>query len=283
MATLVIFATTAIFVGCEKEDNKVVEQRKELLKKQKINAIGDAETIGLIHNEVLNYIYIKFREDNEIREKSYEELAELVKIYTFEYIQDNNILSELNSDEISIFLSSVDIDEYKNELTLENFTAEITDEGYRDVITKMYHHFEMESFSNIAELSSYLNDILDNAVNEDFYEDLSVVASVCRNSYIYWDANYQNWIDLFDENTEDPENPEEPSICYGWVEVYKLLKGDFKGAVSGASAGLAFAGVGAAAGALIGAPVGSGLAGIDIALEKAAEKADAKKAEKTSN
>ncbi len=37
VATLVIFATTAIFVGCKNEDNKVVEQRKEALKKQKSN------------------------------------------------------------------------------------------------------------------------------------------------------------------------------------------------------------------------------------------------------
>ena len=36
-AMLVGIATTAIFIGCKNEDNKVVEQRKEALKKQKSN------------------------------------------------------------------------------------------------------------------------------------------------------------------------------------------------------------------------------------------------------
>ena len=36
MAMVIIFATTAVFVGCEKKENPVVEQRKDALKKQKL-------------------------------------------------------------------------------------------------------------------------------------------------------------------------------------------------------------------------------------------------------
>ena len=35
MVTVIIFATTAVFVGCEKKENPVVEQRKDALKRQK--------------------------------------------------------------------------------------------------------------------------------------------------------------------------------------------------------------------------------------------------------
>ncbi len=40
MATVIIFVTTAVFVGCEKKENPVVEQRKDALKKQKLKLEG---------------------------------------------------------------------------------------------------------------------------------------------------------------------------------------------------------------------------------------------------
>ena len=39
-AMLIGIATTAVFVGCEKKENPVVEQRKDALKRQKLKLEG---------------------------------------------------------------------------------------------------------------------------------------------------------------------------------------------------------------------------------------------------
>lgn len=255
VAVMLIFGITA-FMSCEKESAKEV-----------INDTSkrDAINVGIVHNKSLSVVFSDLQE----LKKTKSSLSESDYInYTIQsskdYLLENEGISIDEVNEVYDFiginsLSNKSLKSSDNIIDINSLLNEVEDETYKSLLTRVIVLLENDLGSYSA-LDNELIKIEQDAVNTEYYEEIIAINSVARNSYLYWEENYDEWIALFSNGTKSVKVDD---------RFWDIMEADVQGAVGGAAAGASFLGVGALVGVLVGAPVSSGISGIFTAIRAA--------------
>ena len=199
MATLVIFATTAIFVGCKKEENKVVDKTQVVSKNQKngINNFFEVENnpyffVGDFHNQGLDFII------ENINEETLLNLFDEEHIFDDEYILENESIfkdeilryTKIFSESIG-WESPIDIETefcmINETIDLSMFLFEDQIERWNNLLSAVFEGDEEKSIHEVELLCSDFNDYVNNEVgNEEQQAALYAASSVLLSSYAYW-------------------------------------------------------------------------------------------------
>jgi len=238
-----------LLISCKKENNN--NANKKSLTKQSM-------TIGVIHNDALEYCYDFLQTQNDLHELTQEEKMSIIKEKTIEYLVDNNPYG-LNQSTIEQFCSN-------SPFTISSgITYFNTDQNQR--ISNLLSNYSgtkqelienvfeaIDNSDNLIELQNELNVISQQitSLSQQDQDEINSYISVAENSWNYWfeDDGIDNWINILVNQSN--MRTSRPDIAK------EVIKGDIEGAINGALAGAGFAGVGALAGAMIGAPLWSG-------------------------
>ena len=251
-AAVIVSTSIFTFAGCEKEEE--TQTAVQNIEKATIYDLLNAENV---HNNALSNIYCTLTENQNLPIQK-----EQLKILAINHFTDYMV----NTYNIPEYYITNVLFNMLPDTNIDNITNNIEDPNYRIALYSIFNIFQTESLT-YHELDAALTTIEQNYINSSFNNQIAIINDVFRQSYIYWNENFENWSNLLSE-------PENTGLCYGWVQFKKVIKGDVSGAITGGISGASFAGVGAVAGALIGAPIGSACAGIDLALDSATVRAD---------
>lgn len=251
-SVLLVIVVTA-FMSCEKDSaTEFINDTSN----------SDAINVGIAHNKSLNAVF----SDLQKIKKTKSSLSESDYInYAIQSSKDYLLENEdVSVDVINEVYDFIGINNFSNKslkssddiIDVNSLINEVDDETYKSLLTRVVVTLEND-LGSYAALDNELVKIEQDAQNTEYYDEIVAINSVARNSYLYWEENYEEWITLFSTGTKSDKVDD---------RFWDIMEADVEGAIGGALAGASFAGVGALVGGLVGAPVGSSISGIFVAI-----------------
>lgn len=182
MATVIIFATTAVFVGCKKEDNKVVNKVENSHLKKSKNMMYDIDgteinfDCGYFHNFALENIINRL--DDMLERYGVSELDDVSEFVDYFYIESTDFYSEEFYSEEYFSDMNYWADKFKNFVSIPDFYETIfNDENTLfdgentifDLLNRIHEYGIMGDFEYGKMMQ--ITNLLQNAINLPMYDD----------------------------------------------------------------------------------------------------------------
>ncbi|RLD53574.1 MAG: hypothetical protein DRJ01_19200 [Bacteroidetes bacterium] len=233
------------FMSCEKNE-KTINELSILDNKEAIH-------IGEAHNKSLNALYNDFK--NLKLNKSTLNENDYIN-YTIESSKNYLIKNEgLLKSEVEDIYNQIGISNYAYKSTksdsdiieISELINNVEDDIFKSLLQDIMKILETDLGSYEA-LDNALKEVKYKAVNTKYLAEITSITSVSRNSYLYWEENYDEWIALFSDGNKSVNIDS---------RFWDIMEADAQGAAGGAICGG------------LGAPVASGISGIFIAIRAA--------------
>lgn len=229
-----------VIVGCSNDSDNQNDFKSNQRIGGKITVndlISDPSEVGIIHNEVMDSIYVRLM---QLKDDKIDLMDSPEEFINFHVTENLNAIIDFDSVDVKSYIV---VEDAIGHAELNAFAAdlsELVDEGL-STVDYIYEANELRK--------SYLN----NSSDDHYDVSLDVIYSVAINSYDYWMYNSSKWEDLISTAQRGGGGRT--------VNNKTIVKADIKGAVTGAIyggfAGSGVAGIGAVPGALLGGLISS--------------------------
>lgn len=256
-----LIVVSIILVACKKETS--IQQIK----------IADYEEIGVLHNEGLNFVLESFRENkvgNKISLQNLQEIYAIIEESSLSFsketfgLKDNECKKlELNLEEMDLLIKAISKDEGITNQILSEINLSEQQIYYFNKIENIMSDVTLNLEQTLDNIGAIEIEIITQCPEEDIDVLLSST-SVGKHSLVYWNENFDFWIDELIGSTG---NKSEEDWEWFWGTLKNMGKSDLVGAGIGAGVGAIAGGVGAAPGAVAGACYSSAGRGIVALLD----------------
>lgn len=251
-----ILLSFAFIIGCKKESsmsntsyssNTSNSTEPNILLKTEDTYGEILDSMGIIHNQALEYAFIKIRNENLfIGLTDSAEIISLISDLTAEYL--NERFAYIPYTYSSGFKDSILNAVFNNPNPSSSFST-IFNQKMAELMNVYNTADNPNEYKSFA--ISFLEDNI-NLIPENEQSTFKAAILVSYNSWEYWNANMITWINEYDHQNGLPPVARR-------FDVRECGKADIEGVIGGAIGGLAGGLAGVCLGAAFGGPIGSGV------------------------